>query len=304
MNGRLRLMTRLADAQPSGRIVPSVVALMLTVGALDYITGWELSFSVFYTVPVAVAAWYLGRRMTWTVAFTCALVWLAVNALAGQQYHNPLIPYWNTLVRFAFFVIIAEVLLALRMTLAALRSLIGELEATAAREMELSRTDSLTGARNARAFYEAVEVELQRSRRYNRSMCIAYLDADGFKAINDSLGHAEGDRLLKTTATTLAEVLRKSDCVARLGGDEFSLLFPETDEVALFCALEKVQSSLGEQMQRNGWAVTYSIGGVCCPGDCETSVAELVHAADQVMYEVKRQGRNSLRIKTLAATPA
>lgn len=93
------------------------------------------------------------------------------------------------------------------------------------KEKELARVDPLTLLSNRRTFYEQAEVEIARAWRYSRPLCIAYLDIDNFKLVNDWLGHSTGDALLVTLASTLRAELRASDLVGRMGGDEFAILF-------------------------------------------------------------------------------
>jgi diguanylate cyclase (GGDEF)-like protein len=157
----------------------------------------------------------------------------------------------------------------------------------------LARSDFLTGVRNRRAFYEAGENEVRRARRYKRPFAIAYFDLDNFKFVNDTLGHAEGDRLLLTVAGVLRTHTRATDVVARLGGDEFAVLLPETTGDAAQAVFEKLRAALLEAMQEESWPVTFSVGGIVAetpPANFEA----LVKDADQLMYTVKKSGKNRL----------
>ena len=95
---------------------------------------------------------------------------------------------------------------------------------------ELARTDFLTGASNARAFYDQAQMEMSRLQRSGQPLSIAYIDLDNFKKVNDTRGHNEGDRVLKTVVETLKQTLRGGDFIARLGGDEFAVLLPSTND--------------------------------------------------------------------------
>src|SRR5205823_5425701 len=121
---------------------------------------------------------------------------------------------WNGVTRFA--------------TLALASSLVARLHSGILRERLLARTDPLTGAANARTFYEAVAVEAGRACRAARPLTLAYLDLDNFKQLNDRLGHAAGDAALVHVVQATRLNLRPADLLARLGGDEFALLLPET----------------------------------------------------------------------------
>jgi diguanylate cyclase (GGDEF)-like protein len=171
-------------------------------------------------------------------------------------------------------------------------------------EAELARLDPLTRLANRRAFFELLEAERSRTIRYGRPLTLVYLDLDAFKQVNDSMGHAVGDELLKTVANTLRTSLRASDTVARVGGDEFSLLLPESGLGTAEVVLRKLQSRLLTAMHEQHWPVTFSMGAVTflrLPESCD----EMLHAADQLMYEVKTHGKNGIAVETYrpAANP-
>ena len=165
---------------------------------------------------------------------------------------------------------------------------------------EMARLDFLTGLKNRRAFYELGETEVLRARRYGRPLSLAYIDLDNFKAINDNLGHEEGDRLLVTVAGIIREQLRATDIIARLGGDEFAVLLPETGEAAARNVLEKLRAALLRAAQDRLWPVTFSIGTVVCEQP-PPHFENLVRDADQVMYAVKRKGKDSLTLEVRAS---
>ena len=171
------------------------------------------------------------------------------------------------------------------------------------REQELSRVDLLTNVANRRAFYEVLEVESKRAKRYGRPLSVAYLDLDNFKAINDSLGHAVGDVLLAKVAGIMRANLRAGSCVARLGGDEFAIMIPEASAGETKCFLQRLRRLLLEQMQANQWPVTFSIGAAVFQESCD-SVDEMVHAADQEMYAVKNRCKNEVSVTTVEAVTA
>lgn len=119
-----------------------------------------------------------------------------------------------------------------------------QLEAALIKEQELARIDPLTHVSNRRAFYELAEIEIVRARRNGCPLSVAYMDVDNFKFVNDDLGHATGDLVLVTIASTLRSELRASDIVARLGGDEFAILLPETDAESAQAVLDKLRARL------------------------------------------------------------
>jgi len=160
-------------------------------------------------------------------------------------------------------------------------------------EKHLSRIDSLTGAATRRAFYESLEGELSRLKRYGRPLSVAYLDLDNLKRVNDELGHEAGDAVLCAVSATVRKNLRKTDTVGRLGGDEFAILFSEADSDTARAAMNKFNHCLLEAMRQNQRPVTFSIGLVTCL-KAATSAEGLMKKADELMYEVKKTGKNNI----------
>ncbi|HKJ91569.1 MAG TPA: diguanylate cyclase [Longimicrobiales bacterium] len=265
-------------------IVTLAVLLIALVGGLDYATGSEMAFSAFYLLPIALVAWSVGRSFGLAFAMIGALVWLTADLSAGHVYSRTWVPYWNSGIRLLVFIVVA-------VTVSGMRRLWLS-------EHKLARTDQLTGAQNGRAFYDLVELEMSRALRYERPFTLAYLDVDDFKAVNDAGGHNEGDRLLRRIVHTIRSNIRSMDAIARLGGDEFAILLPETGPGAADVALRKIQHRLLEMTRSEAQPVGFSIGAIVCVGPPE-SADRLIGIADQLMYEVKRGGKNGLRIETL-----
>lgn len=180
------------------------------------------------------------------------------------------------------------VILALDMSV--VRNLYAQLESQAA-------TDALTGLLNRRGFHQALESSLARLDRSGKRMAILYLDLDGFKRINDSLGHAAGDQVLRQVGDLLRSSLRPYDVLARMGGDEFTALLDglEHPEDAARIA-EKLIELVSVRHRVDGMDVTLgaSIGIASFP-ECGRSVDGLMRAADMAMYEAKRAGRQQYR---------
>jgi diguanylate cyclase (GGDEF)-like protein len=154
----------------------------------------------------------------------------------------------------------------------------------------LARTDPLTGAANARTFYETTAVEAGRARRAGRPLTLAYLDLDNFNQLNDGLGHAAGDQALVHLVAVIRLHLRASDLLARLGGDEFALLLPEAGTDGAVALLARLQEKLAVEMAARGWPVSVSIGVVSYlrpPAD----VDRMIQRADALMYRAKRRGK-------------
>ncbi|MFZ3264591.1 MAG: sensor domain-containing diguanylate cyclase [Terriglobales bacterium] len=168
-----------------------------------------------------------------------------------------------------------------------------ELRLRLQREEQLARIDSLTGAANRRAFFECLEGELSRLKRYGRPLSVAYIDLDNLKRVNDQLGHETGDAVLHTVSTTIRKNLRRTDMIARMGGDEFAVLLSEARSDAARFVTEKFNHCLLDAMRQNQWPVTFSIGLVTCSTK-PASVEELMKKADELMYQVKRSGKNDI----------
>jgi len=156
--------------------------------------------------------------------------------------------------------------------------------------------DLLTGLANRHRFQDQLEHETLRAARTQQLMALMYIDLDGFKAVNDSLGHHAGDALLQQVASRLRESVRETDTVARLGGDEFAIILPDLKDLAI---IERIGDKLLEQLQQafdlDGKVthISASIGVALWPRDSLAST-ELIHYADRAMYEAKRLGRNRL----------
>jgi diguanylate cyclase (GGDEF)-like protein len=260
-------------------------ALIGGIGILDFLTGYELAFSLFYLIPVSLVAWLTGQRLGILASFASAFVWLVADVAAGNFYSRPFIYVWNTFIRLSFFVITAYLLSTLRRALEY--------------EKESARTDYLTGAANSRLFYDLVQMEIGRFQRYERPFTLANIDLDHFKAVNDRFGHSVGDQVLRSVVSSIRKYLRKTDVVARLGGDEFALLLPETNQESARVVLAKIQSGLLEAMQRGNWPITFSIGVLTCSAAPNTA-DELMRMTDELMYAVKRDGKNAIKYSTYA----
>ena len=158
----------------------------------------------------------------------------------------------------------------------------------------MARTDYLTGAINSRFFYDLVQMEIIRFQRYQHAFTIVYFDIDDFKSVNDRFGHAVGDQVLASVAHLAGKHLRKADVFARLGGDEFALLLPETDQQSAQVVLSKIQGDIADGMQPINLSMSLSIGMLTCV-EAPNSPEKLVSMVDDLMYSVKRSGKNAVK---------
>jgi diguanylate cyclase (GGDEF)-like protein len=256
------------------------LSAVILLGAIDYLSGYEFSFSLFYLIPIIAVTWFAGNAAGMFISAASVFTWLTADLAGGYYYSNPLLYCWNSIMRFAFFALVSYLLVILKKTLASVQ--------------ELARTDYLTGAANTRRFYDLAQMEIQRFRRYKRPLSVAYLDLDNFKTVNDTLGHNTGDQVLQMASSALQREVRSTDTVARLGGDEFALLLPETGAGEARVILNRVRQELTSTMHKNGWPVTFSIGVVTynsIPG----SVDDMVKEADSLMLSVKMRSKDGVR---------
>jgi diguanylate cyclase (GGDEF)-like protein len=259
-----------------------VILSMLSVTLVGYIndrTGYEISVSVFYLVPVLATAWYAGWWSAVAVSLLSGLVWFWVELHAGQVSSNALVSVWNVIVRALFLVINGYLAAQLRVYLE--------------RERRLARQDMLTGLLNGRAFLEEAERFLSLARRKKQTFSLAYIDLDNFKTVNDTLGHHEGNKVLRVVAGTLRRTTRHYDIVARLGGDEFVVMLPQTDGREAEGYVRKICRILEEEAALRQWPVSFSIGAATFQ-KLPDSMEEALNAADTLMYRVKRAGKRGV----------
>lgn len=273
-------LTRFMNLLSPGELVIVGITLNLICGILDYVTGYEASFSIFYLVPVFVLAWFGTTGSALLMCVVSAITWLLADYLTEHEYSFHAILVWNALVRLGFFVIVA-------LSLAKIKSMNKELE-------KLSRTDALTGALNWRGFVEVAEKELYRSRRFGHSLTLTYVDLDNFKQVNDRSGHQEGDRVLHAVVDTLKSNTRPTDVVARLGGDEFVVLLTEIESGEAESVVKRLREDLLEKFRQNQWPVTASVGVASFKEAFPESVDEMVQSADHLMYAAKQSGKDTV----------
>lgn len=245
--------------------------------ALDYTTRYRIDFSVLYLIPIFVATLYVRKQAGIVIALSAALVWVLTDFLTSHGTPDPELADWNVVIRVAFFALIAFSLIALKRDLET--------------ERRLSRVDSLTGIANVRAFNDFLQIPR------HRPISVAYLDCDNFKAVNDSRGHLEGDRLLQLIAKTIRFNLRAGDLVARLGGDEFVVVLTEVDPLTVEEAVERLKKLLLDEIHAAGFAMTFSIGVVTYT-EPQTAAHHLIKEADALMYSVKKSTKNDIAFRT------
>jgi len=159
--------------------------------------------------------------------------------------------------------------------------------------------DALTGLPNRRWMIERLDQELDQLRTGEMPLSVAYLDLDGFKAINDRFGHAEGDRCLIEVAAAIKSVLRDDDMICRMAGDEFVLLLPHATQATSAVVLGRLHHAIERLSHRSGWPISVSAGAVVVEPGTATTAENVLSAADRIMYVVKHGDRRRQAIEVM-----
>jgi len=261
--------------QPKRRAVVIGAATRVLIGGVDVLSGREISFSIFYLIPITFVTLRVGKTAGTFFSVISALIWMYADHWNGNVYSSSAIPIWNAAVRLGFFLIVTHALSALTVM------------------SQWVHTDYLTGLTNRHGFYELTDKEIHRCRRSGHSFTLAYVDIDDFKSINDGLGHGAGDSLLRLVGLTLRKISRRSDVVARLGGDEFAILLPDATPATSVAALSKFNDSLSSVLRDCRWPLTFSIGAATFETSPD-SVDAALELADHLMYEAKHSGKGKI----------
>ena len=264
------------------------LALLLTaVAAVAYLErslGGSLDLRLLYFLIVLCAAILLPRVVALGVAAAVAVVSVGISGVVGT------------------ILIINGLTHLLMYGYAAL--LTNNWEQERRRLMKMSRVDELTGLHNLRALQEQLPTWLGPAARTGRRMAVMMMDVDGFKSVNDRLGHAVGNELLKEVANLLRFAVRVGDEPFRFGGDEFVLLLSDADGPGAQVVASRIQDiyrSMGQTLRGTDVDVTFSIGIAVFPADGNTPEA-LLERADEALLEAKRTG--PARIVRYQARPA
>ncbi len=158
-------------------------------------------------------------------------------------------------------------------------------------------TDGLTGLVNHKTFYEILEKELLRSRRYGGQISLIMIDIDNLKAINDTHGHRAGDKVIKEISRRIRECIRQIDTAARYGGDEFAVVLPNTSLSDAIVVAQRMVDAVANSpitWQRQQIALSISVG--LGQYDAETRPEDIMSHSDQALYTAKQAGKNTVRI--------
>jgi diguanylate cyclase (GGDEF)-like protein len=177
-----------------------------------------------------------------------------------------------------------------------LESAYKELEFSNARLKEFSFKDEVTGLYNRRFFSIRLEEEVSRYRRFNHPVSVMLVDLDGFKDVNDELGHGAGDETLRDMADILLKYSRGINVICRYGGDEFAVLLVETSKAGARLYADRIRQVLATYPFANGRRVTASFGIAALPEDVAPAADDLIRAADEALYAAKRAGKNRVSV--------
>lgn len=249
------------------------------LGVLDAVTDVEVSVGLLYLFPLMAAAYWGGQRAGMLLVVLGSVAWFLADE--WHVYATPLARYWDAVAQLVPAAIITW--------------LTGKLSQLLENERLRARRDPLTALWNAQAFRELCEQRLAAAQRSLRASTLAYLDLDNFKSVNDSQGHARGDELLCGFARLLQESLRGQDVIARLGGDEFAVWLDGASGEDARRLLDRVHQAARAYAQTGAFGVGVSIGAVTVTPQAN-ELPPLLIAADNVMYEAKRRGKNTVVI--------
>lgn len=164
----------------------------------------------------------------------------------------------------------------------------------------LAMTDGLTSLHNRYFIEQLLEMEICRSKRYKQPLCVAFLDLDGFKEVNDTLGHWSGDEVLRRVGKVLKKTVRSTDHIGRFGGDEFLLVIPQADSKSGLSLCQRILEAVEKEFQEASDGtpkIGLSIGLTCWRSEEALSLESVIHLTDKALYEAKEKGGNRICVK-------
>jgi diguanylate cyclase (GGDEF)-like protein len=257
------------------RRVLGLALLLAAVAAVAYLErslGGDLDLRLLYFLIVLCAAILLPRLLTLAVAASVAIVSVGVS---GAQGVTLVVNGLTHLLMYGYAALLTN-----------------NWEQERRRLLRMSRVDELTGLPNLRALKEQLPTWLGPAARTGRRMAVLMMDIDGFKAVNDQLGHGVGNDLLKEVANLLRFAVRVGDEPFRFGGDEFVLLLSDADGAGALVVAQRIQDiyqTMGQTLRGTDVAVSFSIGVAVFPEDGATP-EDLMERADAALLEAKRNG--------------
>ena len=262
------------------------IAFAATVLA-DWLTGPSASLTIGYLFVDCLAAWTLRERVGVAMVVSSVAIGSAINGFGyipavDHTGLTTVVAIWNTVTRAASAIMIVLMVATLRHTIDS--------------ERWRASTDYLTRSLNGGAFRSQIERVARSGRRQGATLLLLYMDLDGFKAVNDRHGHAAGDAVLRRFADEARARMRADDLFARLGGDEFCALLAIEAEAVPEQVGESLHARLSEALRATGHSVTCSMGAVIVDAAAARDTERLLKLADEAMLEVKRSGKDAIRI--------
>lgn len=276
------------------RAALTAILIFAAIAVLEYVGDATISVGVFYFLACAFAVWCLGERYGLIVSTAGALVSAVIKHVQLDQIMTHPITFaaevWSLVARLLTFVLLATIVSGLRGVLA--------------QERWQGEHDGLTGALNKGALERAMLNRIAQAKATRRNLLFAYMDLDGFKALNDHHGHSAGDRVLALFAAATARAIRERDLFARIGGDEFALMLMLPEGVEATRIAETLHGRLSTILRSTGMDVTCSMGALLVECDELDGSGDFLDQADALMYEAKHAGRNALRFGRTGALSA
>ena len=261
------------------RRILALVMMLAAVAAVAYLERWiggDLDLRLLYFLVVLSGAILLPRLLALTVAAATAVVSVGIS---GAQGTSLVVNGLTHLLMYGYAALLTN-----------------NWEYERRRLMRMSRVDELTGLPNLRALQEQLPSRLGPAARAGRRMAVMMMDVDGFKAVNDRLGHGVGNELLKEVANLLRFAVRVGDEPFRFGGDEFVLLLSDADGAGARVVASRIQDiyrSMGQTLRGTNVEVSFSIGIAVYPEDGLTPEA-LLTRADEALLRAKRTASGTI----------
>jgi diguanylate cyclase (GGDEF)-like protein len=254
----------------------------LILAMLDLWSGPDLSFALFYLLPIGILAWYNSQRQALLLTIGITANWIADGILGGL---DPIIAIWNALLRGGFFVVVITLLV--------------QLQQAYVEQQRLAQHDPLTGLVNMRALQQYFTT----LPTTDNHLTVAGLDLDNFKQVNDRLGHSSGDAALQMVADTMRSNIRGHDLCARIGGDEFVILLANCDAATAGHVLTRIQATIRQKSDAEGWGISASIGAISMPmAVVGGNLDHLLQLADKAMYRAKSDGKDQVIVDNWTAS--
>ncbi|WP_165799696.1 GGDEF domain-containing protein [Sphingomonas oleivorans] len=256
------------------------------IALLDWASGPAYTMVALYFLPISIAAWSFGFRVGLATGMVCALIQSAINGMGDPWSPAAAVSVsaagWNFLMRLLGLMLLVMLVAGFRRSYET--------------ERRRARTDDLTGALTKQALHDQLRRMLGAERRALPVLVFLYSDLDGFKQVNDQHGHDAGDIVLIDFADAAMRTMRPRDVLARVGGDEFVMLLPVPSVADGYSAAQRMHRDISQSLETCPYPVTCSMGALVVEHGNADREATFLKMADNLMYEVKRAGKNALRV--------